>query len=84
MLIALPVFIIVTALSRYVSLGSIVAAASIFVIELLWNILVIKEPEFPWITLIVALLVIYKHNQNILRLLQGKENRLNFKKQDSA
>ena len=84
LLAALLIFILVTAWSRYVSLGSIVAAASIFGLELLWNILVIREPRFPWLTLIVALLIIYKHNQNILRLLEGKENRLSFSKRDGA
>lgn len=84
LLIALIIFVTVTALSHYVSLGSIVAAASLFVAELLWDIFVIKEPEIPWMTLIVALLVIYKHNQNILRLLEGKENRLSFRKKDES
>lgn len=81
---ALLVFLLVTALSRYVSLGSIVAAASLFVCELLWNIFVLREPEFPWFTLFVALLVIYKHSQNIMRLLEGRENRLSFNKKDKA
>ncbi len=84
LLIALLVFLFVTALSRYVSLGSIVAAASLFVAEFVWNVLVIREPEFPWLTLIVALLVIYKHNPNILRLLEGRENRLSFGRKGKA
>jgi glycerol-3-phosphate acyltransferase PlsY len=84
LLLAILIFLTVTALSRYVSLGSIVAAASLFGVELLWNILVIREPEFPWLTLIVALLVIYKHNQNILRLLEGRENKLSFQPKDKS
>lgn len=84
LLLTILIFLTVTALSRYVSLGSIVAAASLFGVELLWNILVIREPEFPWLTLIVALLVIYKHNQNILRLLEGRENKLSFQPKDKS
>ena len=84
LLVAMLIFLAVTALSRYVSLGSIFAAAMLFVSELLWNIFILREPEFPWMTLIVALLVIYKHNQNILRLLEGRENRLSFKKKENT
>jgi len=32
----------------------------------------------------VALLVILKHDQNILRLLEKRENRLSFKKKDKS
>ncbi|HOY83843.1 MAG TPA: glycerol-3-phosphate 1-O-acyltransferase PlsY [Candidatus Syntrophosphaera sp.] len=84
LLAALLVFLLVTALSRYVSLGSILAAAFLFAAELLWNIFVLREPEFPWLTLIVALLVIYKHSPNILRLLEGRENRLSFGNRSKA
>ena len=81
---AMLVFLIVTALSRYVSLGSICAAASLFLAEFLWNSFFLREPEFPWLSLIVALLVILKHDQNILRLLEKRENRLSFKKKDKS
>jgi len=82
--VAMLVFLIVTALSRYVSLGSICAAASLFIAEFLWNSFFLREPEFPWLSLIVALLVILKHDQNILRLLEKRENRLSFKKKDKS
>jgi len=83
-LIALVVFVIVTAASRYVSLGSILAAVSLVVAEALWNLHLKDVPGFPWFTLSVALLVIYKHRQNIQRLLAGRENRLDFHKKDRA
>lgn len=81
---AMLVFLLVAGLSRYVSLGSICAAASLFIAELLWNIFFLREPEFPWLSLIVALLVILKHDQNILRLLEKRENRLSFKKKEGS
>lgn len=84
LLIALVVFVIVTAAGRYVSLGSILAAVALVVAEALWNLLRKDAPGFPWLTLIVALLVIYKHRQNIQRLLAGRENRLDFHKKDRA
>jgi glycerol-3-phosphate acyltransferase PlsY len=78
LLLVLVVFIVVTAITKYVSLGSIVAAISLLVIHFLWNWLALGMLEFPWFTLIVVLLVLYKHSQNILRLLEKKENKLSF------
>lgn len=72
-LISLAIFIIVLALSRYVSLGSILAALAFPVAAWL-----LYHPE--WTSLMlgagVSLLVILKHQQNIRRLLAGNENRL--------
>ncbi|HVP89939.1 MAG TPA: glycerol-3-phosphate 1-O-acyltransferase PlsY [Terriglobales bacterium] len=74
-LVCLGVFIVVVAVSRYVSLGSIAAAAvlplSIFLIDG-------PGPVFYW-SVPSALLVIYKHKDNIGRLLGGTERRLGAK-----
>jgi glycerol-3-phosphate acyltransferase PlsY len=76
-LLSLPLFIVVVAISRYVSLGSIVAAAA-FPVAVYF--LGYKE----WVPLLlisaIALLVIVKHHQNIGRLLAGTESRLGSKK----
>ena len=84
LLIALLVFVALTALTKYVSLGSIAAAAALFVVQLLFALLGRQALPFPWFTLIVALLIIYKHHANILRLLEGNENKLSFKKKAGA
>jgi len=80
MLISLVVFLVVVVITRYVSLGSIVTAFSFFIIDFLWNILVMKEYAFPWFELTVVLLIIYKHYPNILRLLEHQESKLSFRK----
>lgn len=71
-LVSLLIFIIVLALSRYVSLGSILAALS-FPLAAYF----VYKPE--WIPLVltaaVSAVVILKHHQNIRRLLKGNENR---------
>ncbi|MGC9362499.1 MAG: glycerol-3-phosphate 1-O-acyltransferase PlsY [Candidatus Syntrophosphaera sp.] len=77
LLLALAVFVIVAAASRYVSLASIIAAASLFVIHFIWNLG--AGMQFPWLTLIVAILIILKHGQNIQRLVEKRENKLSFR-----
>jgi acyl phosphate:glycerol-3-phosphate acyltransferase len=78
-LIALLVFVAVVALTRYVSLGSILAAA-IFPAALGW----LERDSFPAPALLLcaaaALLVILRHHQNIGRLWAGTENRLGARK----
>jgi acyl phosphate:glycerol-3-phosphate acyltransferase len=75
LLLSLLLFAIVFALTRYVSLGSIVAAASFP-----WFVLWLNPPErntAPILLVITAssALVIARHRDNIRRLLSGTENR---------
>ncbi len=73
-LAAIGLFALVLLLSRYVSLGSILGAAS-FPISA-W-FLVHGDKPAPYIAaqIFVVLLIILKHHQNIRRLLTGTENR---------
>jgi glycerol-3-phosphate acyltransferase PlsY len=73
--VALVVFVIVVALTRYISLGSMVAAAAfpLFV----WWLSPVERTSAPILLLISAssLLIIIRHKDNIRRLLAGTENR---------
>ena len=73
-LLALAVAIVLTALSRRMSVGSIVAAASLPVFSLIF------ERSFWPYALATALIIIIKHHANIKRLIKGEEPPLNFKK----
>ena len=76
LLIALGVWIVVFACSRYVSLASISAAASLpFTVWL-------RGESRTLVAVIAALavLAIYKHKGNIQRLLNGTENKIGGKK----
>nr|MDK2851065.1 acyl phosphate:glycerol-3-phosphate acyltransferase [Candidatus Cloacimonadota bacterium] len=79
--IAFGLFVIVVVLTRYVSLGSILAALTFGVVVYISEFQ--KEVQ-NWSKLllitVVVLVIIYNHRQNIERLLQGKENRLTFTK----
>ena len=75
LLIILAMWIVVFALSRYVSLASVLAA---FVLPFAaW--LTGSSTTLVAITAAMAALAIYKHKSNIQRLLHGTENRLGRK-----
>lgn len=75
---ALGVFIVVFAITRYVSLASILAAVMLPVFCLLW--MPDRSPLFVGGAIFLALLVIAKHHANIARLMQGTESRFGTKK----
>ena len=78
-LVVLAIFLVIVLISRYVSLGSIVASA---VFPLLAFFLYRSEssPTGLAVTLAASLLIISRHRANIRRLLDGTENRLQFHK----
>jgi glycerol-3-phosphate acyltransferase PlsY len=75
MLVALILFVAVVALTRYVSLGSIVAGAAFPLC--VWGLAPVERITAPILLLIAAssLLIIVRHKDNIRRLLAGTENR---------
>jgi acyl phosphate:glycerol-3-phosphate acyltransferase len=80
-LVSLAVFILVVAVSRYVSLGSVLAALAFPVTAYFFY-----HPGWPSLALsaAVSLVVILKHHQNIRRLLSGTESRFGSKKSSPA
>src|SRR5437660_3766116 len=78
---ALLLFILFVAYWRFVSLGSVAAAAAMpLLIYFLW-----APPHAPPVvvdigTLAIAVLVIYKHDGNLQRLVEGSEPRFSFGK----
>ena len=74
-LLTLLSFAIVTAFSRYVSLASIVAA----VFAPFYEILIWGGSPIAVVLLVIALLVIWRHMENIRRLIAGTESRLGSK-----
>ena len=72
------VFVLVVWLTRYVSLGSILAAVSIPLFVLLRNVFVQPvDPVAPIMTAAMAgaMLIVFAHRENIRRLKNGTENR---------
>jgi|SRR5215472_843026 len=78
-LVVLAIFIVIVLISRYVSLGSIVASA-VFPLLAFFLYRAESSPAAIALTLAASLLIILKHKANIRRLLDGTENRLQFHK----
>lgn len=84
LLIAVAVFILVVAYSKYVSLGSLAAAVTIpLALIIRENVFQVDIPGYG--TLLpfligLCLLVIFTHRKNIGRLINGSETKISFKK----
>ena len=80
---AIALFVLVVVFWRYVSLGSIAAAAAMPLLTyFLWAPRHAPPLAVTVGTLAVALLVIYKHNGNLKRLVKGAEPKFSFRKQE--
>jgi glycerol-3-phosphate acyltransferase PlsY len=78
-LLALGIFAVIFALSRYVSLASVLATLSFPVLA--WFLVSgPRPPIFFAVQCAVALLIVFRHHQNIRRLLAGTESRFGAKK----
>lgn len=78
-LITAIVAILIMAVSKYVSLGSISGAVLFVVLAIIFKN---NNSDFVVFATMLALLAIYMHRSNIARLLAGQENKLNFSKKD--
>ena len=77
--LAVAIFIVVVLVWRYVSLGSIVAAAAFPVLAYLMTAYHFSK-GFMAIMFAIAALIIFKHRENIGRLLEGTEPRFTIKR----
>ena len=71
-LICLGVFTVCLAITRYVSLSSMIAAALLPTFALIFN----TDNAIIYASVPLALFVIFRHKQNIKRLLNGTENKI--------
>jgi glycerol-3-phosphate acyltransferase PlsY len=80
-LIGISIFIIITLLTRFVSLGSILAGLSIPFLTLIFQ--TADHADYAVVdTILVAvisLIIITKHRENIVRLIHGTEPRMQSK-----
>lgn len=69
---ALFLFIIIAVIFRYVSIGSMIAAASV---PVFFSFFTSSQQYIP-LAAIIAVFIILKHSDNIKRLIQGTENKI--------
>ena len=82
-LVVLALFVAIVAITRYVSLGSIVGAA-VFPFAAWWLNPATRSVTVIFLLSASSLLIIIKHKDNIRRLLAGNENRFGSSKKGSA
>lgn len=78
-LTCLAVFLIVVYFTKMVSAGSIIAIAMFPVTTLIYQTFLTKMEAGLYnmfIALLVAVIIIYKHHENITRILKGTENKI--------
>jgi glycerol-3-phosphate acyltransferase PlsY len=84
MLIAICVFILVVTFSRYVSLGSLAGAIAVpLTLIVRENVFKVDIPNYSTLLpflILLALLVIFTHRKNVVRILNGSENKISFSK----
>ena len=82
---ALIAFVIAILISRMVSVGSILGCLVSLLFMIIFNLMNLFESS--WIDLIYLVpaisIIIYKHNENIKRIISGTENRLTFNKNEN-
>lgn len=76
-LILLGIFIVIVAITRYVSLGSVLGTL-FFPVFALW---IFKKPTaFIICSSILALMIVFRHRTNLVRIFKGTESKLGAKK----
>lgn len=79
-LICLVFALAIMAVTRIVSLGSIMAAILYPVLTLFISQNYIVDGNYLIFSILLAVLVVYNHRTNLKRILEGKENKLSFHK----
>ena len=70
-------FVVIVALTKYVSLGSVLCA---MLYPVLLNRLNGSDKSVEIVAVLAGLFVVFQHRKNIARLLRGEENKLSFSK----
>lgn len=73
-ILALLVFFIVLKISKYVSLASILSSSSVMIAAPFLNISLVGKI----VTILIVLLLIYRHKENIIRIKNGTENKITW------
>jgi glycerol-3-phosphate acyltransferase PlsY len=80
----LILFLLVVGFSHYVSLGSVTAAVAMpLLMYFLWAPHHAPPPVVTFGALVVAMLIVYKHDGNLQRLVEGTEPKFSFRRKNA-
>ena len=88
--IGLSIFVLTVALTKYVSLGSMLGLISFFVQTIVFgelgilNVTETYKTEIYVLAAVIMLMGIVRHRENIGRLLHGNENKFSLKKKEGT
>lgn len=88
--VSLGLFILTVALTKYVSLGSIIGLISFFIQTIVFgqlgllNVTENYKIEIYVLAAFIMLMGIWRHRENIKRLMNGNENKFSFKKKEEG
>jgi acyl phosphate:glycerol-3-phosphate acyltransferase len=84
-LTALLIWVLVLLFWRYVSLGSVAAAAATpLLMYILYQPGYAPPPPVTWGTLAICLVIIARHMENLQRIVNGTEKQFSLRRQDSS
>ena len=69
-------WLLVAAVFRYSSLAAVVTAAASPLIVAYW----LPQPAFVILSIVLACMLVWRHRENVRRLLRGEEDKINFSK----
>lgn len=85
-LLCLAAFVLIVAVTRYVSLGSLIVSTIFFIWNLVfgsmgaYGLSLSARTEFYAMSFVIAAMAFWRHRANIVRLAQGNENKVGAKK----
>lgn len=83
-LICLIIGVLIIAITKMVSAGSIIASILFAMLTIFIHTGYIVEGNYIIFGILLALFVIFNHRKNLVRLIQGKENKISFSKKSSG
>ena len=85
--LCLAAFILIVAVTRYVSLGSLVVSTIFLICNIMmgqmgaYGLSQTSRLEFYGVSAVISIMAFWRHRANIVRLAQGRENKVGAKKQ---
>ena len=80
-LVVFPLFLLIVYFTRYVSLGSVMAVFLLPLVHDAFHVRAFGNPAGSWTTaalILIMVLVVFQHRENIKRLLKGQESKISF------